>query len=446
MTAVSATVVSCVGWIASSARSSVATSSTIDDIHVRLHPRHCRGARRGRPRGAARRSARAGAPRRRSTASSGHGTVTNPPLSAPRRTAGQLGDLPRSTSTRSPGSSPRDRRSAAHRPAAAERSSNVRLSMTPSASTNLSAVRSGPSASASTTSRVKLNRSGASGTTASSDGPATCRRRTSLPIALGSPRAPGEDVDHGRAFRPAIRRVLDVPGQDVPLHRPELVRDAVDHEGLHPAQHDPELLVRMAVRRDRGAGVELDQVDHRVLAEERAALDALDETERRDVVEADELRPHARDYRTGRPLGGIARDRESLSSRRWPPSRPISCASRPTSTAPGSTPTPARPSLSSTPRRARRSPTSRAWVPPRRAARSRLRSGRCPPGSTGSAKDRARILRRLADLMMERADDLAALLVREQGKPLFEAKARDRLRRLVLRVVRRGGEAPRRAA
>ena len=45
-----------------------------------------------------------------------------------------------------------------------------------------------------------------------------------------------------------------------------------------------------------------------------------------------------------------------------------------------------------------------------------------PGGSTGSAKDRARILRRLADLMMERADDLAALLVREQGKPLFEAK------------------------
>ena len=40
-----------------------------------------------------------------------------------------------------------------------------------------------------------------------------------------------------------------------------------------------------------------------------------------------------------------------------------------------------------------------------------------------TAKDRARILRRLADLMMERSDDLAALLVREQGKPLFEAKA-----------------------
>ncbi|RDI75515.1 SSADH: succinate-semialdehyde dehydrogenase [Gaiella occulta] len=40
-----------------------------------------------------------------------------------------------------------------------------------------------------------------------------------------------------------------------------------------------------------------------------------------------------------------------------------------------------------------------------------------------TAKERARILRRLGDLMMERCDDLAALLVREQGKPLAEAKA-----------------------
>ena len=38
------------------------------------------------------------------------------------------------------------------------------------------------------------------------------------------------------------------------------------------------------------------------------------------------------------------------------------------------------------------------------------------------AKDRARILRRLADLMLENADALAALLVREQGKPLVEAR------------------------
>ena len=40
-----------------------------------------------------------------------------------------------------------------------------------------------------------------------------------------------------------------------------------------------------------------------------------------------------------------------------------------------------------------------------------------------TAKERARVLRRLSDLMLERADELAALLVREQGKPLAEAKA-----------------------
>ncbi len=40
-----------------------------------------------------------------------------------------------------------------------------------------------------------------------------------------------------------------------------------------------------------------------------------------------------------------------------------------------------------------------------------------------TAKERARILRRLADLMLEREDELARLLVREQGKPLVEAKA-----------------------
>jgi succinate-semialdehyde dehydrogenase/glutarate-semialdehyde dehydrogenase len=38
-----------------------------------------------------------------------------------------------------------------------------------------------------------------------------------------------------------------------------------------------------------------------------------------------------------------------------------------------------------------------------------------------SAKERARHLRRLADLMLERRDELAALLVAEQGKPLAEA-------------------------
>jgi succinate-semialdehyde dehydrogenase/glutarate-semialdehyde dehydrogenase len=39
-----------------------------------------------------------------------------------------------------------------------------------------------------------------------------------------------------------------------------------------------------------------------------------------------------------------------------------------------------------------------------------------------SAKERAHLLRRLADLMLERRDQLAALLVAEQGKPLAEAE------------------------
>ena len=46
-----------------------------------------------------------------------------------------------------------------------------------------------------------------------------------------------------------------------------------------------------------------------------------------------------------------------------------------------------------------------------------------PAWKHATAKYRASVLRRLADLMMERSDDLADLLVREQGKPLFEAKA-----------------------
>lgn len=48
---------------------------------------------------------------------------------------------------------------------------------------------------------------------------------------------------------------------------------------------------------------------------------------------------------------------------------------------------------------------------------------RALPGWAGRlAKDRAQILRRLFDLMTARADDLAALLTREQGKPLAEAR------------------------
>ncbi len=45
------------------------------------------------------------------------------------------------------------------------------------------------------------------------------------------------------------------------------------------------------------------------------------------------------------------------------------------------------------------------------------------PGWRGlAAKERSRILRRLADLMLERKEDLAALLTTEQGKPLAESR------------------------
>jgi len=46
-----------------------------------------------------------------------------------------------------------------------------------------------------------------------------------------------------------------------------------------------------------------------------------------------------------------------------------------------------------------------------------------PEWRARTAKQRAAILRRLADLMLERMDELASLLVREQGKPLAEAEA-----------------------
>src|SRR3989475_6006122 len=45
-----------------------------------------------------------------------------------------------------------------------------------------------------------------------------------------------------------------------------------------------------------------------------------------------------------------------------------------------------------------------------------------PPWRATLAKERARILRRWADLMLEQRDDLALLLTTEQGKPLAESR------------------------
>ena len=76
----------------------------------------------------------------------------------------------------------------------------------------------------------------------------------------------------------------------IALERPELVRDAVDDQRLHSPQDDSELLVLVAVQGHGCAGLELDQVQHRALAEQRPAADALRQLERPDIVEVHELR------------------------------------------------------------------------------------------------------------------------------------------------------------
>jgi 2-iminobutanoate/2-iminopropanoate deaminase len=86
--------------------------------------------------------------------------------------------------------------------------------------------------------------------------------------------------------------VLDTAGENVALQWAQLVRFPADDERLHPAQDDAELLVLVTVQRHRGARLELDQVDHRALAEQRASADARRQVEGAHVVEADELRLH----------------------------------------------------------------------------------------------------------------------------------------------------------
>jgi 2-iminobutanoate/2-iminopropanoate deaminase len=101
-----------------------------------------------------------------------------------------------------------------------------------------------------------------------------------------------KDVENGRTLRAAVSAVLDAAREDVALQRPEWMLRAVHDEHLRAAQDDPELLVRVAVQWDDGARLELDQVQHRLLAEERTAADAFGELERRDVPEPNELRLH----------------------------------------------------------------------------------------------------------------------------------------------------------
>jgi 2-iminobutanoate/2-iminopropanoate deaminase len=86
--------------------------------------------------------------------------------------------------------------------------------------------------------------------------------------------------------------VLDTAGENVALERAELVRFAVDDERLHPPQDDAELFVLVTMERHGGAGLEVDQVQHRSLAEQRAPAHTRRQLERAHIVEADELRLH----------------------------------------------------------------------------------------------------------------------------------------------------------
>ena len=68
-------------------------------------------------------------------------------------------------------------------------------------------------------------------------------------------------------------------------------------------------------------------------------------------------------------------------------------------------------------------------APRRRASALEARRGGASRLARETAAERAAILRRWADLMLEHADDLALLLTLEQGKPLAEAPRRDRATR-----------------
>jgi hypothetical protein len=78
--------------------------------------------------------------------------------------------------------------------------------------------------------------------------------------------------------------MLDASGQDVRLERAELVRNTLDDERLHAFEDDPELLVRVAVEGNRRAGLEADEVQHRISAEQGLARDAGRELERAHCV------------------------------------------------------------------------------------------------------------------------------------------------------------------
>jgi succinate-semialdehyde dehydrogenase / glutarate-semialdehyde dehydrogenase len=199
--------------------------------------------------------------------------------------------------------------------------------------------------------------------------------------------------------------VLDASGDDVGLQRAELVRDAVDDERLHSLENDAELLVRMAVQGHGGAGLETDEVQHRSLTEQRLPRHAGGELEGANGVELHELGSHALDYRW--PVTVVALP--LLRNQGYVDGRWIDADSGETFPVTN----PATGDVIADVPRMGATETRRAIEAAERAL---------PEWKHRPAKERAGILRRLADLMIENEDALARLMVTEQGKPLAEAR------------------------
>ena len=199
--------------------------------------------------------------------------------------------------------------------------------------------------------------------------------------------------------------MLDAPREHVRLERAELVCDTLDDERLHPLEDDAELLVRMAVQRYGRVRLEADQVQHRALTEERPSAHALGELEGADGVESDELWLHFRSIIV-RPVTAVELPllrRQGFVDGSWVDAD--SGATFPvTNPATGDV-------VADVPRMGV-AETRRALAAAERAL---------PEWRDRPAKQRAAILRRLADLMLEHQHDLARLMVTEQGKPLGEA-------------------------
>jgi succinate-semialdehyde dehydrogenase / glutarate-semialdehyde dehydrogenase len=200
--------------------------------------------------------------------------------------------------------------------------------------------------------------------------------------------------------------MLDAAREDVRLERPELTSRAVDDERLHPLQHQPELLVRVAVERHRRSRLEPDEVQHRALAEKRPPVDARCQLEGADGIQTDELRRHRSIIvRAVTAVELPLLRREAYVDGAW-----IEADSGETFPVVN----PATGEVIAEVPRLGAAETQRAIAAAERAL---------PEWRARTAKERARVLRRLADLMLEHEDDLARLLVTEQGKPLAEARA-----------------------